>query len=185
MSEELIPDRLHIVNLDTSGSICAQFNPEEVKEQLEVAYARLAILGMSHQPMQYQYTGNLKLSFDLGFDELSARGIDLGGELATKVVEGSIGGGRPELARRFIHSLCYSSKQTQDIQSGDPPDVLVVWPELYSVECKLTKLAGSMKRFRKKGMPTHFVLSLEFEEISDIRKYSDEVLTLGTARSSR
>jgi hypothetical protein len=175
-AEDQSPQRMSIVNLSTGFGITAQFNPEELKEKLAVAFNRLGILGMSHQPMQYQYTENLKVSFDLGFDVMSTRDIQAqGGANPADAVHG---------ARRFLMSLCYPSKQAQDITGGGPPRALFIWPQLFSIECQITALSGSHKRFNLNGLSTLFSMSVEIEEVRVVRIFSEDVFNVGTIRSS-
>lgn len=162
MAADESPDRMSITNLDTAKSVTAQFNPDEVKEVLKVLYHRLPILGLSHQPMQYQGTENLKVTFTLGFDALSHEGSGLMD------------------ARAFLMSLCYSSRVAEDIIGGDTPPVLLVWPELYALECKMASLSTTLKRFRARGRPTLFTSDIEVERVSEVRLFSEDILTNAT-----
>ncbi len=159
------PPRMTITRMDTGALVSAQFNPEQVEEELSVNYAELSVLGLSHKPMQYLGTSNLALNYDLGFDVLS---IDGGSALA---------------ARKFLHSVCYASKAAQGIASGDPPDLLFFWPGLYSIVCRLLKLKISFKRFNSSLTPTLFVATVNLAEIRQFRLYSEDVDANGTIRS--
>lgn len=170
------PERMLIANLKTGEEVSAQFNPEEVKEAIQVNYEKLDIQGLSHQPRQYKNTGNLGISFELGFDQMSFRNVELGGT--------AVGGGDPQLMRRYLLSLCYSSRQAQTVTTGEPPRLLFVWPEMWVVQCQLDKLEFTHRRFRKKGLSTLFTASLSLEQVSDQRIFSEDVFEHGTLRSS-
>jgi len=168
-AETQTPQRMTIANLLTGKSITAQFNPDEVKEKIAVIFTRLAILGQSFQPLQYQGTENLKVSFDLGFDAMAPDGAKL---MST---------------RAFMWSLCYPSRlasAAQTVIGGDTPKVLFVWPQLYSFQCKITGLSGTHKRFALAGASTSYALSVEIERVSDVRIYMEDILANGTQGSS-
>lgn len=184
---EQIPERMTIFNLKTGFGISAQFNPEELNEKMAAVYNRLAVLGLSHQPMQYQYTENLKVAFDLGFDAMSERDIITQGggamhsafaHTVTPVMQGIQG------ARRFMMSLLLPSRGAQDVSGGAPPRCQFIWPQLYSITCRVTSLTGTHKRFAMKGLPTSFVLKVELEEVRDVRLYSEDVFDMGTVRAA-
>lgn len=159
------PPRMTITRLDTGASVSAQFNPDEVQEELTVNYAELPVVGLSHRPMQYVGTSNLLLNYDLGFDVLS------------------IEGGSAIAARTFLHSVCYASKQAQGITDGGTPELLFSWPNLYSLVCRMQKLSITFKRFNITGLPTLFVASVSLSEARVTRLYSEDVLNYGTLRS--
>ena len=170
-----VPNRMEIANLRTGEVVSAQFNPEELKETLQVNYERLEILGMSHQPLQYKNTGNLQIAFDLGFDALSSRNVELSGT--------AVGGGDPHLMRRYLLSLCYPPRGPQDVLGGGPPTLLFMWPHIWTVHCKMTKLDITHKRFALSGIPTLFVATVTIEQISESRIFAEDVLSDGTLRS--
>ena len=159
------PPRMTITRMDTGATISAQFNPEEVTEEIGVNFAEPAVLGLSHQPLQYLNTSNLLLNFDMGFDVLS------------------IEGGTALASRRFLHAVCYSSRAAQTVASGGTPDLFFVWPNLYSLVCRLKKLRIVHKRFNLSGLPTLFAASLTLVEVRNVRLYSEDVENYGTMRS--
>ena len=56
------PPRCHLVNVSTAESIDCLFNPTQVVEKLQVNWNRLAVPGLSHEPMQFKNTSNRQLS---------------------------------------------------------------------------------------------------------------------------
>jgi pantothenate kinase len=166
-AEEQKPERMTIANLRNGLVIEALFNPEEIKETITPIYNRVAAMGMSHQQLQYQNTENHKTSFTLEFDAMAAPAAQ----------------NDPSYARRFMMSLCYSSRASQDIVGGAPPRVLFLWPNLYRLECVVTKLQNTHKRFRLNLASSLFAMEVEIEEARDVRLYSEDVLDFGTQRS--
>ena len=160
------PARVSIANVSTGESIEAQFNPSELEESLEVNWARQTVPGLSHQPMQFIHTGNVKFTVELQF-------------VATDVSE------LAELmhARRFLQSLCYPRRGASDVTGGGPPRALFVWPTLVSLTCVITTLNFKYSHFNIAGAPVQFTAKLTLEEIRDVRLTSDEVLVSGTQRS--
>jgi len=175
-SFKFTPDRMSLMNLNTAVSVEAQFNPTELDEDLEVHWNRLAVLGLSHMPLQYQQTGNQTFSFELAFRAFDDRGNRLGDI---------------HYARRFLLSLCYSSRNSPaTIVGGSPPRVLFVWPSslaqgFVSLTCVISKLHGKHTLFNRKGDPVHFGFKVDVEEVRDFRIYSEDVLSMGTARSGQ
>jgi len=161
------PARMSIANVATGESIEAQLNPSELEEALEVAYNRLTIPGLSHQPLQFTNTGNLKLTFELMFEALEPA-ADLP---------------RLLLARRFLQSLCYPPRGAQDVRSGGPPRALFIWPNLASLTCVITGLTFKHQRFNLEGTPVQFSAKVTLEEIRDVRLTSEDVYLDGTERS--
>ena len=59
------PARMSIANTATGDVVEAQFNPAEFEEALEVNWARQTVPGLSHQPLQFVNTGNVKFTLEL------------------------------------------------------------------------------------------------------------------------
>lgn len=166
MNEAIVdPPKMQLVNIDKATSIEAQFNPTEIDEELAVLYNRLQVLGLSHQPMQYQGTGNHQFSFELAFRAADNQGKNLLADVYAR--------------RNFILSLCYPSRQPA---TGAPPRVLFIWPGLASLTCKITSVRGKHTFFNKKAFPVYFAMQIGVEETRDVRIYSEDVLNNGTNR---
>jgi hypothetical protein len=94
MSLDLVsqrPARMSIANVSTGDSVEAQFNPNELEEALEVNWTRQTVPGLSHQPLQFVNTGNVKFTMELNF-EVQDPSTDL-----DTIHQG----------RRFLQSLCH------------------------------------------------------------------------------
>lgn len=127
------PDRGTLGNVETGESLAFQYNPEEIKEELSVDFAKLAPIGYSHKPLQFKGTDNRTMTFELAFDALTkGGGTDL-----------------QNATRRFLLSLCYPTKAAGDVTSGGPPRAIFVWPGLGKLTGRITKLSLSHKRFSK------------------------------------
>lgn len=169
---------MRFVNIRTGEGITAQFNPTTFDELLEVNYNRQQVLGLSHQLLQFLNTGNHQFSFDLFWDrgvtpEMREENLTLAGvsELAEL-----------DEAKKFFESLCYPSKGATTVSSGAPPRVLVVWPGVLSMTCVVTSVATRNEGFNYLGERVRAFMSIEFEEIRDVRITSQEVRQYGTQR---
>jgi hypothetical protein len=161
------PARMSIANVSTGDSVEAQFNPTELEEALEVNWARQAVPGLSHQPLQFVNTGNTKFTLELNFEAQ-----DPTADLAQLL-----------RARRFLQSLCYPRRGAADVIGGGPPRALFVWPTFVSLTCVITALTFKYSRFNLAGTPIQFTAKLGLEEIRDVRLLSEDVLANGTQRS--
>ena len=61
--------------------------------------------------------------------------------------------------------------------------MLFIWPRFISLTCVITALSFKYSRFRLDGTPVQFTAKVAFEEIRDVRLYSEDVLRDGTQRS--
>jgi hypothetical protein len=161
------PTRMSIANTATGDVVEAQFNPAEFEEALEVNWARQTVPGLSHQPLQFVNTGNVKVTLELNFDML-----DLTAEPD-----------QIRFARRFLQSLCYPRRGAEDVIGGGPPRTLFVWPNVVSLTCVVTGLSFKYGRFNLEGAPIQFTAKVTLEEIRDVRLLSEDVLADGSQRS--
>lgn len=163
--------KLHFVNLVTQESVAVQYNPQQFEETVEVLYARIGILGMPHQALQYLGTGNHQLRMDIFHDSTT-----LAVHQAGKAV------------RNFLLSLCYpkhlEAGDEAGILTGAPPRVLVAWPRVLSMTCRLSGLRFVNQRFNRHGDLVQFTASVSFEEVRDVRLTGVEVRRRGTLRAS-
>jgi hypothetical protein len=163
------PNRMTISAVDTGDTITALFNPTELKEKVTANYGRLAILGLSHKPMQYQNTENHTFDFELAFRAF-ARGRNM--------VDDNL------RTRNFLLSAHYSRRGAATVAGGAPPVLLFVWPGMISMRARILSLEGSHTLFGKSGPATHSAYKVTLEAISDVRFYSEDVLDQGTLRST-
>jgi hypothetical protein len=166
------PARMSIKNMSLSPPgdvLTAQFNPTELEESLSTDWAKLAVLGFSHKPQQFQQTDNHAFQFELTFNAVDDSPTS---QLPTIAA-----------ARRFLLALCYSPRSAQrSVASGGPPRVLFVWPKLASLTSVVKKVSFKHTMFNREGDSVLFVAKLQLEEIRDARLYADEVLKNGTIR---
>jgi hypothetical protein len=158
---------MSIANVSSGESIEVPANPTELEELLESNWVRQPVPGLSHQPLQYVHTGNVRFSMELHFDAVApGTGLD-------QVLH----------ARRFVQSLCYPRRGVAEVLGGGPPRVLFVWPRLVSLTCVITALTFRYQRFNLDGLPVQFTARITLEEIRDVRLASEDVLISGTQRS--
>lgn len=160
------PPRMRIFNLRTNEEVVAQFNPSQFSERVQVNYGRPAVLGLSHQEMQYLNTSNLVIPMQLFFYS-----ADTGTHFNN--VE----------TKKFLYSLCYPVAGADSIVGGAPPRALVVWPSVLSLTCKLTQLLINNQRFNKHAEVTQFTANVTFEEMRDVRWTSEDARNLGVRRT--
>lgn len=160
------PPKMYLQDLKTLETVEMQFNPEKLEETIAVEWARLKPLGLSHEVLQYDHTGNHKVAFELIFDALAAGGTD-----------------RMNVARRFLLSLCYSKKGAQTVSDGEATRVLFVWPGFMSLTSVITSLKFTHTRFNVAAAPTLSACSVALEEIRDVRLFSEDVREMGTQRT--
>lgn len=162
------PVRMWLTNLASTEEMPAHYNPTEVKEKIQVNYGRLKVLGLSHEVLQYQNTGNLTLDFSLAFrafDDNLNRVKDIG-----------------EM-KKFMYALCYPRRGAADIAGGAPPRCLFIWPNYASLTCVLTGMEWTNQLFARDGTPTLAEANLTIEEIRDFRLYSEDVRDFGLQRA--
>lgn len=163
------PLRMSIRDLNTTEVQEVQFNPTDLEEAISVEWARLKVPGLSHEILQYDHTGNLKIGpIVLTFDALGEGwSVD-----------------RLDDMRRFFHSVCYSKKGAQSVREGEATRVLLFWPNFMSLTCVLTSLKIKHTRFNVQSRPTYYTATVALEEIRDVRLFSEDVRTSGTVRSA-
>jgi hypothetical protein len=160
--------RIHLVNLITGEDREPMFNPEQLVEELSINYSKLAPQGMSHEIPQYRNTGNHSFPLDLYMEAHSGDGAD-----------------DIEDFRNFCFALAYAPGGAGTIDSGAPPRVLIVWPNVVSMTCILLGIRSASTRFSVEDLRiTRCTISLTLEEIRDARMTSEDVRRNGTRRSS-
>ena len=145
----------------------AQFNPSEVQEKVQPNYSKLAVLGLSHKPLQYQNTDNHTWDLELAFRVYDNDGNKL------------VGNAR---ARRFLLAHCYPQKGNGTVIGGAPSRLLFVWPQFVWMTCALMSVSITHTMFGIDGTPYHFAAKLNLEEARDSRIYDTTVYSLGTFR---
>ena len=178
MTADKSPPRMSITHIETGDTITAQFNPTEIEETLAVIWTRLAVLGATGEVLQYERTQNLKTSLELGFNAQSLRQLDV---RILPPINAWAGG--PDLARRWLMAIHYPTRESQDVSSGAPSDLLFFWPGMYSLRVKPLSVKFGHRRFdNTTGEPTLFSAKLDFEARAGRRLSYEDVLEQGTIR---
>lgn len=163
------PPRVSLTNLRTNETAEMPFTPNEFVESVAVNWARQAILGMSHEQLQYTNTGNYTLN-DLDFAFRATTPAE-----AKAIHDG----------RRFLLSLCYAPEGAEGLRDGAPPRILFFWPQVVSMTCILSRdLRITHSAFNSEGLTTRFNARFSLEEARNVRLTMDEVRQYGTQRSS-
>ncbi len=158
--------KMLLSNIATGETIEALFNPTRFSESLEVNYARLSIPGLSHQVMQYVNTNNVAIPITLYFDAFKK----------------SSSFEQVLYQRRFLQHLCYPKRGAQTVAGGGTPRALFVWPSFIRLTCVITSLTFQYLNFNRRGQPIRFTADLNFEEIRDIKWFSDDAIVHGSDR---
>lgn len=161
------PPRVSFTNLRTGETYEMPFTPETFTERVAVNYNRQAIVGMSHETLQYSHTSNHTFpGLDFFFRATTPEEVDL-------IHEG----------RLFLFSLGYASAGADSIREGAPPRILFFWPQVVSMTCVLTNIEISHEKFNVEGRTTVFRARMDVEEARDVRLSFEEARARGTQRS--
>lgn len=161
---------MQIVNLVTTKSLEAQFNPERFSEQLGAAYAKLTVPGLSHQVKQFINTEDVQIDFELFFHSNVS-----GNQVAQqrRIME----------ARTFLYATVFPWS-SNTIKRGGAPRMLFVWPNFISLTCVVTKVKFDYLRFNVTGAPVVYRAAIAIEEIGDVHLTMNDILAHGTQRST-
>lgn len=162
------PPKMYVQDLSTFEILEAQFNPTSLERIITVDFARLTIPGLSHRPIQYNFTDNGKMTVELVYDA----------QLDGCTVPGLIH------AANFMESICYTKRGAQSVAGGQISRVLFKWPSIVSLTCVPTSVKIKYERFNKEATPTYLRLTVALEEIRDARLFSEDVLDSGGRRSA-
>jgi hypothetical protein len=164
MSDEAQPERVSLTNMSTLEELLLPYRPEELKRTVEVAYARLAPLGFSHEVMQFQFRKNEKLSFQFGVDQES--GVRMSDD-----------------AVAILDTMTASSRAAQSVATGAPPEVQVLWPGVLLMRTRIVTLNYVFKRFAPvTGKPTWFTVDVTVEEAPQKRITAEDIRSKGSFR---
>ena len=150
------PPRCALVNVTTGEHIEALFNPSQVTEKVSVNYNRLSVLCLSHQPLQFQSTGNRTFGgVDFYLDRRFAQAQP----------------GSPDILdfRAFVLALTVPPTGTEGVAETAPPRTLIIWPGLLTVEAVLTEVEFSYQELAVDGTVVVYTATVAFEEILDVR----------------
>ena len=154
------PPRCVLVNVTTGESMECLFNPVQLSEAVQVNYSRLAVPGLSHQVLQYQSTGNRKIpGVEFYLDRFFA--VEQPGE--------------PDILafRAFLRALTVPPGGTKDVETTAPPRVLIIWPQVLTIETVLTDLELCYCKLSADGSVLVYTATCSFEEVLDVRVVSE------------
>lgn len=161
------PARCVLVNVTTGESLECLFNPAQLSEKVSVNWNRLAVPGLSHQVLQYQSTGNRQWGgVEFYLDRFFAAALPE----------------HPDILafRDFLRALTVPPAATQGVADTAPPRVLVLWPDVLTVEAVVTDLDFDFRQFALDGKPLVYTATCTFEEILDLRVTSEDLRAGGT-----
>jgi len=154
--------RCHLVNVTTGESIACLFNPAQLVEKLQVNWNRLAVPGLSHEPLQFKNTSNRQLaSVEFYLDRLYA--AEQPGDVNIRDF------------RAFLRALTVPQAGTEGVPATAPPRVLFIWPSVLTVECVVASVEFHHKHFASDGSVLVYTAVVSFEEILDTRVTSEEL----------
>ena len=144
--------RCFIANISTGESIECMFNPEKLKVKISANYNRISVPGLSHQPLQYQSTGNRQLpGVEFYLDKFFAAKQSDDDDILH--------------FRDFFVSL---TKPTQIYHA--PPRTLFLWSGVITIETVITDLEFQYRKISQDGKPLIYTVTCTFEEILDVRE---------------
>lgn len=196
------PPKAAIANIQTGEVFRFQFNPPELIEQIEVNWARLNPVGLSHQILHYINTNNHQFPLVIYLSDVVAAiqsAVSRGAVVPENpnadktmyyIQQGTYareelkdqGSGIVNEAKQFLQSLAYPVKK-QSGEIGPPPRALFVWPDVARMECVLTGIRFTHRRFSlATGRTTALVAEVNLEEIRLNPLYSGSVETRSGVR---
>ena len=116
--------------------------------------------GLSHQVLQYQSTGNRQLpGVEFYLDRFFAEEQP----------------GAPDILafRSFLRALTVPPAGTQDVAGTAPPRVLVIWPQVVTVEAVVTDVEFFYEKIGADGQVLVYAATVGFEEILDFRQTAE------------
>jgi hypothetical protein len=156
------PPRCTLVNLATDEELTALANPKELSESAAVTWNRRDVPGLSHQPLQYAFTGNRQLA---GIEFYMDRYLAAEESQAPDILE----------FRRFLLSLTVPPAVDVGAPPAAPPRVLFVWPQFLVLECVVASIDLKYERFATDGSLLVYTATITLEQILDVRVTSADL----------
>jgi hypothetical protein len=152
------PPKCLLVNVTSNETMQCLFNPTQLVERVGVTWNRQTVLGLSHQPLQYQSTSNRQLP---------------GVEFYVDKFFAAQAPGDPDIDdfRSFLRALTVPPASTE---MTAPPRVLVIWPRVLVLETVLVELEFQYRAFGSDGGTLLYTATCTFEEILDARVTSEQ-----------
>jgi hypothetical protein len=154
------PPRCVLVNVGTGEAVECLFNPTQLTERVSVNYNRLTVPGLSHQPLQYQSTGNRTVpNVEFYLDRYFAVSQPEAPEILA--------------FRSFVRALTVPPAGTHGVVDTAPPRALVVWPNVLTVEAVVTDVEFQYRQLGVDNTVLIYTAQVTFEEILDVRVTSE------------
>ncbi len=148
------PPRCTLVNLDTQERYECLLNPEGLTEKIGVQYRRHVVPGLGYQPLQYESTTN--------------RGVPSLEFLVDRRFVGTASE-QQDILRFRTFLLALTSPVTLGAPSA-PPRVLVVWPQVLTLEGVLTDVEFRYQALTSEGGVLAYTATCGFEEVLELRR---------------
>lgn len=161
------PPSMTLVNLVTTASREVQYNPEQLEEAVGANYSKIAVVGLSHQRKHFIHTEENVYTFDLWNSCLDS------GQNGPDAIQGI----RED--RRFLMALVHPWR-ADGIDRGGPPRVLFIWPQLVSMQCRVTKLNFKYTVFNTNGAPVAWTCKVTLEADHETFVSMEDILNEGT-----
>ncbi len=145
------PPRCVLVNVDSGESLECLFNPAQLTEKWQIQWNRLVVPGLSHQPLQFQSTGNRQLAnIEFYLDRFFA----------------AENPSAPDILqfREFLGALTVA---TGSDGLSAPPRTLLVWPGFVTVEGVLTEVEFQYRQFALDGSVLVYTATCTLEVVGE------------------
>lgn len=153
------PPKCSLTNLHTGESVDCLFNPTALSEEVSVEYSKQAVRGMSHQPLQYNATGNRQLpALEFYLDKFFAQQQPSDPDILD--------------FRGFLRALTVPPSSPAGL--GAPPRLLFVWPNVITIETVVRSLKFDYEQFAADASVLIYRATCVLEEILDQRVTSEQ-----------
>ena len=152
------PPKVEIINLHDLESFACQINPETLTRVNSAEYQKHNVIGLSHKPLQYTGSDNRTLpGVEFHVDRNIDRAYDVPGFL------------------RFMASMTLTPRAIGGAPQNRPARTLFVWPGVVTMECVIRKVVEKMKLFYTDGTLRAATVTVDFEEVRDVRWFADDI----------
>ncbi len=145
------PPRCVLVNVETGEHLECLFNPTQLTEKWQVQWNRLVVPGLSHQPLQFQSTGNRQLAnIEFYLDRFFA----------------SEQPSAPDILqfRDFLGALTVPGNGSE---MSAPPRTLLIWPGFVTIEAVLTEVEFQYRQFALDGSVLVYTATCSLEVVGE------------------
>jgi hypothetical protein len=145
--------RCVLVNVESQERFECLLNPEGLTEKISVNYRRQVVPGLGYQPLQYESTSNRQVpSLEFVLDQRFSPSE----------------GGAAHILRFRSFLLTLTQPTDSEIPSA-PPRVLVVWPDVLTLEGVLSEVEFRYQALTADGAVLAYIATCTFEEVIELR----------------